>query len=204
MKRKMRVFLLCGLVLLVTACGKKTNETKPDKKVSDRAVLLDEEYNADVMLLNADEETFRETFKYRMITVDDIDRLAPDKTKSYGCILILDRKGTCGLTKENVKALISFADENRYDIHYLGTSAVSTFRSAGLRDLQDTDVAVTYAPASVDESQSGSNLILGLWNEEDEEMYKEVLTDIIYAKNDLEAKECLGLSKRAMKAFWNT
>ena len=39
------------------------------------------------------------------------------------------------------------------------------------------------------------------WSEEDEEMYKEVLTDIIYAKNDLEAKECLGLSKRAKKAF---
>lgn len=39
------------------------------------------------------------------------------------------------------------------------------------------------------------------WNEEDEEMYKEVLTDIIYAKNDLKVKECLGLSKRAMKAF---
>ncbi len=39
------------------------------------------------------------------------------------------------------------------------------------------------------------------WSEEDEEMYKEVLTDIIYAKNDLEAKECLELSKRAMKAF---
>jgi len=39
------------------------------------------------------------------------------------------------------------------------------------------------------------------WSEEDEEMYKEVLTNIIYAKNDLKVKECLGLSKRAMKAF---
>lgn len=39
------------------------------------------------------------------------------------------------------------------------------------------------------------------WNEEDEEMYKEVLTDIIYAKNDLKTKRCLELSKRAMKAF---
>ena len=39
------------------------------------------------------------------------------------------------------------------------------------------------------------------WSEEDEEMYKEVLTDIIYAKNDLKAKECHGLSKRAMEAF---
>lgn len=39
------------------------------------------------------------------------------------------------------------------------------------------------------------------WSEGDEEMYKEVLTDIIYAKNDLEVKECLGLSKRAMEAF---
>jgi hypothetical protein len=39
------------------------------------------------------------------------------------------------------------------------------------------------------------------WSEEDEEMYKEVLTDIIYAKNDLKTKGCLGLSKKAMKAF---
>jgi hypothetical protein len=39
------------------------------------------------------------------------------------------------------------------------------------------------------------------WSDEDEEMYNEVLIDIIYTKNDLKTKGCLGLSKRAMKAF---
>ena len=39
------------------------------------------------------------------------------------------------------------------------------------------------------------------WSEEDEEMFQEALTDIIYAKNELNKKGCEGLAKSALDAF---
>lgn len=185
------MFCIVLLAAVLCACGKKpansdNGEVAPEKR--DFAVLLSEEYDADIVLLNADGHEFRETLERREITVDAIDTLRADKAKSYGCILILDRKGTCPLTVEIVKKLVRFADENRYDIQYIGRAGVSLFREAGVRDAEENDVAVTYAPASTDPEQSGSNVILGLWNEGNEElaiqseeaMEEEILSDLCY------------------------
>ena len=185
------MFCIVFLAAVLCACGKKpansdNGEVAPEKR--DFAVLLSEEYDADIVLLNADGHEFRETLERREITVDAIDTLRADKAKSYGCILILDRKGTCPLTVEIVKKLVRFADENRYDIQYIGRAGVSLFREAGVRDAEENDVAVTYAPASTDPEQSGSNVILGLWNEGNEElaiqseeaMEEEILSDLCY------------------------
>ena len=189
--RKAYLFCIVFLAAVLCACGKKpansdNGEVAPEKR--DFAVLLSEEYDADIVLLNADGHEFRETLERREITVDAIDTLRADKAKSYGCILILDRKGTCPLTVEIVKKLVRFADENRYDIQYIGRAGVSLFREAGVRDAEENDVAVTYAPASTDPEQSGSNVILGLWNEGNEElaiqseeaMEEEILSDLCY------------------------
>ncbi|MBO4767695.1 MAG: hypothetical protein J5532_10430 [Lachnospiraceae bacterium] len=189
--RKAYLFCIVLLAAVLCACGKKpansdNGEVAPEKR--DFAVLLSEEYDADIVLLNADGHEFRETLERREITVDAIDTLRADKAKSYGCILILDRKGTCPLTVEIVKKLVRFADENRYDIQYIGRAGVSLFREAGVRDAEENDVAVTYAPASTDPEQSGSNVILGLWNEGNEElairseeaMEEEILSDLCY------------------------
>ena len=189
--RKAYLFCIVLLAAVLCACGKKpansdNGEVAPEKR--DFAVLLSEEYDADIVLLNADGHEFRETLERREITVDAIDTLRADKAKSYGCILILDRKGTCPLTVEIVKKLVRFADENRYDIQYIGRAGVSLFREAGVRDAEENDVAVTYAPASTDPEQSGSNAILGLWNEGNEElairseeaMEEEILSDLCY------------------------
>ena len=189
--RKAYLFCIVLLAAVLCACGKKpansdNGEVAPEKR--DFAVLLSEEYDADIVLLNADGHEFRETLERREITVDAIDTLRADKAKSYGCILILDRKGTCPLTVEIVKKLVRFADENRYDIQYIGRAGVSLFREAGVRDAEGNDVAVTYAPASTDPEQSGSNVILGLWNEGNEElairseeaMEEEILSDLCY------------------------
>ncbi|MCR5376645.1 MAG: hypothetical protein K6E71_07855 [Lachnospiraceae bacterium] len=188
-----KTFIFCMVIFTVVlcSCGKKpTNSNTGDEapKKRDFAVLLSEEYDADIVLLNADGHEFRKTFESREITTETIDTLQADKSKSYGCILILDRKGTCALTVEIVKKLVRFADENRYDIQYIGRAGVSLFREAGIRDAEENDVAVTYAPASTDPGQSGSNVILGLWNEGNEElaaeseeaMEEEILSDLCY------------------------
>lgn len=106
----------------------------------------------------------------------------PDFSVSKDCMLFLydiEKQGEQNLL-DNVAKQVTKDKE----------TATSFLKSTGIMD-ENGELAEPYRVC-----ESTSN-----WSEGDEEMYKEVLTDIIYAKNDMEAKECLGLSKRAMKAF---
>lgn len=128
---------------------------------------------------------------------DNFGRLPKDEDELAACIdYVIKRQKPAEWSEEDEKKkelLISILEVNHPNGHF----KVNPINTPNM-EVMSTKELVNWLKSLKDKAQPQPT---SEWSKEDEEMYNEVLTDIIYTKNDLKTKGCLELSKRAIKAF---
>ena len=139
---------------------------------------LKNDYYADIMIWNCDSVKFLKEFAYREI--DDISEQTLTKTGNagYGCVVIIDRNGSCELTKEKTELLKKFSESNHYDIFYYGTKNLDVFvETKCIKEIYETDRGFFYIVSDseiMEYNEAGNpHAAHGLWTDEEEKMASE-------------------------------
>lgn len=177
MKEKYFLGLILLFVLLgCVACG--TEEEVDDSTGTYGCIELQSNYHADIMIYNGDNEPMPSDFVYREIGSVGADALSVQGDSGYGCIVILDRKGQCEMSEEDLVYLKQFSETNRYDIMYYGTARLEQFVQLKYeKSAYETDRGLFYLVACNDimEYNAAGNPYAchGLWTDEDESCVEE-------------------------------
>lgn len=175
-RRNVMVFVLLMMCLLCFGCTEKAEEDE-EYYPSERE-LFQMNYQSDVLIYNGDGEVFPEDFPYREITSVGKESLSVKQEDCYGCVIILDRKGNCQMSKEELLELKEFSETNRYDIMYYGTAQLDTFVELKFeKNVHEKDAGMFYFVSDTDEKEynaAGNPYAChGVWTTEDEESAKE-------------------------------
>lgn len=167
--------VLC-FAIFVTGCGKEKNYL--NDSVLKNCEKLDKDYNADLMIWNADGVELSEKLNYSSIEGNDLEGLKTKANSGYGCIIIINRNGSIELTGNMVQTLKEFSEANHYDIFYYGTKDNDKFIEHKLvKSFLESDRGFFYIVSNKDVGEYNAagnpNAAHGLWDTQHEELQAE-------------------------------